>query len=45
MIEFLKASSNVDFVSPYNHLDYYTNTIHEYKNSIKFCLKIDIGEL
>ena len=35
MIYFLKEKKDVDFVSPYNHLDYYTNTIHEYKNSIK----------
>ncbi len=35
MFDFLKENKDVDFVSPYDHLDYYKNTIHEYKTSIK----------
>ncbi len=35
MVEFLKDNSDADFVSPYDHLDYYTENIHRYKSTIK----------
>lgn len=35
MISFLKDNKDVDFVSPYDHLDYYTHILHKYKTNIK----------
>jgi hypothetical protein len=35
MIEFLKHSSDVHFVSPYDHPDYYTRDIHKHKYEIR----------
>ena len=35
MVEFLKENSDVDFVTPYDHLDYYTQNIHKNKKSVK----------
>jgi hypothetical protein len=36
MVKFLQEAEQVDFVSPYDHLDYYTLDFHNQKNSIKF---------
>jgi hypothetical protein len=36
MIEFMKNNKDVDFISPYNHLDYYNLDIHKYKSEIRF---------
>ena len=35
MVEFLRENDDVDFVSPYDHLDYYTLDIHNHPNYIK----------
>ena len=35
MVEFLKDNSDADFVSPYDHIDYYRTNIHEYESTIK----------
>jgi len=35
MVEFLRENDDVDFVSPYDHLDYYCLEIHNYPNYIK----------
>lgn len=35
MISFLKNDSDVDFLTPYDHVDYYTNELHKYKSKIK----------
>jgi len=35
MISFLKGNSDVDFITPYDHLDYYTHSLHKHKNYIK----------
>ena len=35
MVEFLNDNLDADFVTPYDHLDYYTKNIHKYKKSIK----------
>jgi len=35
MINFLKLDDDVDFISPYDHLDNYNLTLHEYKSTIK----------
>lgn len=35
LIEFLKQNPDANFVSPYDHLDLYTENIHDYKNYIK----------
>ena len=39
MIDFLKENSDADFVTPYDHLDYYTLNIHKNKKSIKVSKK------
>jgi len=36
MVKFLQKEQQVDFVSPYDHLDYYIDEIHKYKSHIKF---------
>lgn len=36
MIEFLKSNSDVDFITPYDHIDYYNFKFHDYKSQIKF---------
>ncbi|MFZ1021719.1 MAG: glycosyltransferase family 2 protein [Halobacteriota archaeon] len=36
MVTFLRADEQVDFVSPYDHLDYYALELHNEKNFIKF---------
>ncbi len=36
MVKFLQEEKQVDFVSPYDHLDYYTDLIHNYKSHIRF---------
>ena len=36
MVKFLRAEEQVDFVSPYDHLDYYALELHNEKNFIKF---------
>lgn len=35
MVRFLTSEENVDFVSPYDHLDYYTLDLHKHKNWIR----------
>jgi len=35
MISFLKENKDVDFVTPYDHLDYYTHILHKHKTKIK----------
>jgi len=35
MISFLKMDNDVDFISPYDHLDNYTKSFHQYKSTIK----------
>ncbi|MES2766629.1 MAG: glycosyltransferase family 2 protein [Bacteroidota bacterium] len=35
MLDFLKENSNVDFCSPYDHLDYYTSELHRHKKEEK----------
>ena len=35
MISFLKNNSNIDFVTPYDHPDYYSLELHDYKSEIK----------
>ncbi len=34
MIDLIKLNQNVDFVTPYNHIDYYTLPLHNYKSNI-----------
>ncbi|MGZ4929339.1 MAG: glycosyltransferase family 2 protein [Halobacteriota archaeon] len=36
MVKFLRDEDHVDFVSPYDHLDYYVLDLHNQKNFIKF---------
>ncbi len=36
MVQFLKEAAHVDFVSPYDHMDYYVLDLHNQKNFIKF---------
>jgi hypothetical protein len=36
VVKFLQEESHVDFVSPYDHLDYYLDEIHKYKSQIRF---------
>lgn len=36
MVKFLREEPQVDFVSPYDHLDYYVDEIHKYKSHIRF---------
>jgi hypothetical protein len=36
MVKFLRDEEEVDFVSPYDHLDYYVDEIHKYKSHIRF---------
>jgi hypothetical protein len=36
MVKFLRDEEEVDFVSPYDHLDYYILDLHKQKNVIKF---------
>jgi hypothetical protein len=36
MVKFLRDEEEVDFVSPYDHLDYYLDEIHNYKSQIRF---------
>jgi len=35
MIKFLKNNGDVDFVSPFDHIDYYKYNFHNYKSKIK----------
>ena len=35
MINFIKFNSNVDFITPYDHPDYYFHKLHEYSSYIK----------
>lgn len=35
MIKFLKNNSDVDFITPWDHLDYYTYELHDYPSKIK----------
>ena len=35
MINFLKKNLDVDFVTPYDHLDYYVLPLHDYKSILK----------
>jgi hypothetical protein len=35
MISFLNSNSDVDFISPYDHLDYYTLDLHNHPNKIR----------
>ncbi|MBF4474376.1 glycosyltransferase family 2 protein [Methanobacterium formicicum] len=39
MINFLIKSDDVDFVSPFDHIDYYKYNFHNYNSKIKFCEK------
>ena len=39
MIEFMKSRNDVDFVSPFDHLDMYTIPLHDYKSQISFSNK------
>ncbi|MBI5458142.1 glycosyltransferase family 2 protein [Methanobacterium sp.] len=39
MINFLEKNNDVDFVSPFDHIDYYKFNFHDYKNKIKFSEK------
>lgn len=39
MIKFLKDNEEVDFVSPFDHMDYYIYNFHNYKSKIKFSSK------
>lgn len=39
MIKFLKMNNDVDFVSPFDHIDYYKFNFHNYKSKIKFSEK------
>ncbi len=36
MVQFLREGEHVDFVSPYDHLDYYVLDLHNQKNFINF---------
>ena len=36
MVQFLHEEAHVDFVSPYDHLDYYILDLHNQKNFVKF---------
>lgn len=36
MLDFIENDADVHFVSPYDHLDYYTLDIHKYQSKIKF---------
>ncbi len=36
MIQFLKHNPDVDFITPYDHIDYYNFKFHDYKSRIKF---------
>jgi hypothetical protein len=35
MIRFMKSHDDVDFISPFDHLDYYTLALHKHKNEIR----------
>lgn len=35
MVNFLNSSSDVDFISPYDHTDYYTTSLHDHPNKIR----------
>jgi hypothetical protein len=35
MLTLIKDNSDVDFISPYDHLDYYTSDLHQQKEDIK----------
>jgi len=37
MVEFLRAHEDVDFISPYDHLDTYTLEIHRHPAWVRFC--------
>jgi len=39
MLKFLKNNDDVDFVSPFDHIDYYKYNFHNYKSEIKFSEK------
>lgn len=39
MIKFLKDNDDVDFVSPFDHIDYYKYNFHNYKSEIRFSNK------
>ncbi|GAH40202.1 unnamed protein product, partial [marine sediment metagenome] len=36
MVKLLKSDSEVDFITPYDHLDYYTYPFHKFQSKIKF---------
>jgi len=36
MVNFINNNKNVDFVTPYDHNDYYKNTLHQYKSTELF---------
>ncbi|EKE04385.1 MAG: glycosyl transferase family 2 [uncultured bacterium] len=35
LLDFLKNNEDVDFISPYDHMDYYTNKLHNHSGSVK----------
>ncbi len=35
LIQFLISGENVDFVTPYDHLDYYTHPLHDYSSQVR----------
>ncbi|CQR74819.1 hypothetical protein SOV_08410 [Sporomusa ovata DSM 2662] len=35
MVEFIRADRDVDFVTPYDHLDYYTLSLHDHQRTVK----------
>jgi len=37
MMEFIKQSAQVDFISPYDHLDTYTYKLHDYSSELQYC--------
>jgi hypothetical protein len=37
MVAFLRGGNGVDFVSPYDHRDYYTSALHDSASGIQFC--------
>jgi hypothetical protein len=36
MIDFLRANPDADFVTPYDHMDYYTHTLHRMSHEIRW---------
>ena len=35
MVSFINSSPDVDFISPYDHVDYYTTSLHDHPNKIR----------